>query len=318
MKHEDEFKRYEGLLGKILYLLPWINKPLNIPLFGVKGAGKSYFVFSLNMFLSMRKMGNAEGTAKDYLNKSWGTILQEELLPITQGNWDIDLVVKEVYNTDHTTILSRQADFEAGVTGETDSDSYFDDDEEQSLQETQKISTRFFLRTNDLSGQEFISAMKQLSEPTSELGDDPITKKFIQVVQDGDGCSMVVDLVRRTLTAEQYKKDRDKYIREAFAEQLVPLARGLELALRNQRDPKSRYPVFLVFPKRDIHGLNSREISNLASRMFAMTFASLEAKVSIHIHSVQNMGFQKDKNGDPTFSRGLGLFLASVYEAAVR
>lgn len=317
MKHEDEFKRYKGFLGKILYLLRLKEKNLNIPLFGVKGSGKSYFVLSLNMFLSLRKMGYAKGITKDYLNVAWAEILKGVVISITQGYWDVDLVVNEVYSIDHGTILQRQASFEAGVTGVTDLDSYLDD-EEQSLLEAGKISTRFFLRTNDLSGQEFTSAMKQLSEPTSELGDDPITKKFIQVVRDGDGCSMVVDLVRQNLTAEQYKKDRDKYIREAFAEQLVPLARGLELALRNQRDPKRRYPVFLVFPKRDIHGLNSREISDLASRMFAMTFASLEAKVSIHIHSVQNMGFQKDKNGDKTFSRGLGLFLASVYEAAVR
>ena len=47
--------------------------------------------------------------------------------------------------------------------------------------------------------------------------------------------------------------------------------------------------------------------------MFAMTFARLEEKVSIHIHSIQNMGFEQDENGDPIVSRGLGQFLADVY-----
>lgn len=155
--------------------------------------------------------------------------------------------------------------------------------------------------------------MAQLSEPTMELGGDPMTQKFIQVVRDGNGSVMVIDLVRENLTAEEYQTNRERYIRQAFAEQLVPLARGIELALRNQRDLDNRYPLFLIFPKRDIHGLNSYQLNDLALRMFAMTFARLEEKVSIHIHSIQNMGFEQDENGDPIVSRGLGQFLADVY-----
>ncbi len=309
MKQDPDFKRYKGIFGQVLYRLGLIEKSLNIPLFGVKGAGKSYFLLSLGMFISSRKLGKPEGLTEDLLNGYWADILKGNLISITQGKWDVDLLVKHVYSSDHKITVQRQSYFQAGITN---SDPYLDDDE-QPTSDLDKLPTRIFLRTNDISGQEFTAAMEQLSEPTRELGGDPMTQKFIQVVRDGNGSVMVVDLVRGNLTAEKYQQDRDKYIRAAFGEQLVPLARGLELALRNQRDPKSRYPLFLVFPKRDIHGLNSKELNDLAQRMFAMTFARLEEKVSIHIHSVQNMGFEQDENGDLKFSRGLGQFLADVY-----
>lgn len=309
MKQDPEFKRYKGIVAQILYRLGLIEKSLNMPLFGVKGAGKSYFLFSLGMFISARKLGQPEGLTEDLLNGYWSQILKGDLISITQGKWDVDLLVKQVYSKDFDLASERQAFFKVNVK------SFEEDleDNEQPSSYSDTLSTRIFLRTNDISGQEFASAMTQLSEPTAQLGGDPMTQKFIQVVRDGNGVVVVVDLVRDNLTAQQYQQNREKYIREAFGEQLVPLARGLELALRNQRDPNSRYPLFLVFPKRDIHGLNSQELNDLAQRMFAMTFARLEEKVSIHIHSIQNMGFEKDENGDPTVSKGLGLFLADVY-----
>ncbi len=311
MKLDPEFKRYKGILGQVLYRLGFIEKSLNIPLFGVKGAGKSYFLFSLGMFLAhpLRKLGKPEGLSEDLLNGYWAEILKGNVISITQGKFDVDLLVRQVYSGDHEVAVERQAYFESGVI-----DWYHNlDDVEQPATNSDKLATRIFLRTNDISGQEFTSAMERLREPTTELGGDPMTGKFIQVVRDGDGCVMIIDLVRVNLTAEQYKKDRARYIREALGEQLVPLARGLELALRNQRDPKRRYPLFLVFPKRDIHGLNSQDLTDLFQRMFAMTIARLEEKISIHVHSIQNMGFEEDENGDLKFSRGLGQFLASVY-----
>ncbi|WP_069790876.1 hypothetical protein A5482_015725 (plasmid) [Cyanobacterium sp. IPPAS B-1200] len=311
MKQNSEFKRYNTIWAKIFYRFGLIEKSINVPLFGVKGAGKSYFLLSLGMFLSTRKLGKPEAITEDLLNQYWAEILKGNLISITQGKWDVDLLVKQIYSKDHKISIERQTIFQAGGVGSD----LFLDDEEQFSSDSDKLSTRIFLRTNDISGQEFTLAMNQLSEPTIELGGDPITKKFIQVVRDGNGAVMVIDLVRKNCTAEQYRQNRDKYVREAFGEQLVPLARGLELALRNQRDPDSRYPLFLVFPKRDIHRLNSQELNDLAQRMFAMTFARLEEKVSIHIHSIQNMGFEKDEKGDLTFSKGLGLFLADIYSA---
>ena len=308
MKQEPDFKRYKGILAKILYRLGLIPKSLNLPLFGIKGAGKSYFLLSLGMFISRRKLGKPENLSDDLLNSYWAEILSGNPISITQGKWDVDLLITQVYSSDHKITLERQTSFEAGVLSP---DQY--DDQEQFLLDADRLSTRIFLRTNDLSGQEFTTAMAQLSEPTMELGGDPMTQKFIQVVRDGNGSVMVIDLVRENLTAEEYQTNRERYIRQAFAEQLVPLARGIELALQNQRDLDNRYPLFLIFPKRDIHGLNSYQLNDLALSMFAMTFARLEEKVSIHIHSIQNMGFEQDENGDPIVSRGLGQFLADVY-----
>jgi hypothetical protein len=310
MKEDLEFSRYKGILFKILYHFGQIPKSLNLPLFGVKGAGKSYFLLSLGMFISLptRRLGKPENLTDDILNQYWTEVLSGNLISITQSKWDVDLLIKKVYSTDHEIVVRRQACFQIGVS---DSD-HFDDQEQPELDEN-KLSTRIFLRTNDLSGQDFCTAMTKLREPTMELGGDLITKKFIQVVRDGDGSVVIIDIVRENLTVDQYRKERTKYIRQAFVEQLVPVARGIELALMNQRKRNKRYPLFLVFPKRDIHGLNAKELNELAQRMFAMTFARLEDKVSIHIHSIQNMGFEKDKNGNPTVSRGLGQFLADVY-----
>lgn len=308
MKQDTEFKRYKGIMAIILYRLGLIPKSLNLPLFGVKGAGKSYFLLSLGMFISRRKLGKPQNLSDDLLNSYWSEVLSGNLISITQGKWDVDLLITQVYSADHQIAIEKQTSLNAGILT---SDSY--QDQEQALSDSDRLSTRIFLRTNDLSGEEFTAAMTQLSEPTMELGGDPMTKKFIQVVRDGNGSVMVIDLVRQNLTAEQYQKNREQYIRQAFGEQLVPLARGIELALRNQRDPNNRYPLFLIFPKRDIHGLNSQQLYDLTHRMFAMTFARLEEKVSIHIHSIQNMGFEQDEQGDPTVSVGIGQFLADVY-----
>lgn len=308
MKQDTEFKRYKGILGKILYRLGLIPQSLNLPLFGVKGAGKSYFLLSLGMFISLRKLGKPQNLSDDVLNSYWSEVLNGNPISITQGKWDVDLLIGQVYSSDHRIAVERQTLLQANLESTERTD-----DREQPPSDSDTLSTRIFLRTNDLSGQEFTDAMARLGEPTIEFAGDPATRKFIQVVQEGDGSVMVIDLVRENLTALDYLKNRDQYIRQAFGEQLVPLARGIELALRNQRSSKKKYPLFLIFPKRDIHGLDSQELYKLAHRMFAMTFARLEEKVSIHIHSIQNMGFEADENGDLTLSRGVGLFLADLY-----
>lgn len=308
MTQTTEFKRYKGIIGKMLYRLGVVQQSFNLPLFGLQGVGKSYFLLSLGMFISRRKLGKPANMTGDLLNSYWAEILSGNPISITQGKWDVDLLIDRIYTNDLKIALERQAFFDKGLEHIEHSEDY-----EQLLADADKLSTRIFLRTNDISGQEFSDAMRQLREPTRELGGDPMSKKFIQVVKNGDGAVMVMDLVRQNLTAAEYQKHREHYIHQAFAEQLVPLARGIELAFRNQRDFKIRYPLFLVFPKRDIHGLSSNELNNLVNRMFAMTFARLEEKVSIHIHSIQNMGFEKDEHNDPTISRGLGQFLADIY-----
>lgn len=178
MKQDPEFKRYKGIIGKILYRLGLIPKSLNLPLFGVKGAGKSYFLLSLGMFISTRKLGKPENLSDDLLNIYFTEVLNGNLISITQGKLDVDLLITQVYSTDHKITLERQTYLEAGVTS---FEQY--DDQEQPPSDSNKLSTKIFLRTNDLSGQEFISAMEKLREPTTDLGGDPMTKKFIQVVQ---------------------------------------------------------------------------------------------------------------------------------------
>lgn len=300
-------KRYGGRLGKVLIRMGLSPSYKSLPLFGVQGAGKSYFILSLGHFISARGLGNVMGESADYINQFLPAMMRGDRLDATAGYRDMNIKVERVYRQDHEKVF-----------GELDPMDVFAHLEHDKADEADKKSdtvfANFVLSTKDLSGAQFKDAMDRLSDPTARLGADPQTQRFLEILDGGDGAIIVVDVVRQEMTREQFASDKKKYIRMALAEQVVPLVRGIQLSLMRGKK-EGRFPLFLVFTKRDIHGLSRRELESIVREVFAILLANLDRRVVLRIHSVQNIGFEVDVDAFlemETKTEGVGLFLADV------
>lgn len=300
-------KRYQGWLGKVFIRLGLSPSYKNLPLFGVQGAGKSYFLLSLGYFISARKLGSVLGESADYINQFLPVMMRGERLDATPGYRDMNLKVERVYRSDHDRLF-RELDPLDPIA------QHHRDLATEAELDTEGQYANFVLSTKDLSGTQFKDAMDRLSDPSSRLGGDPQTQRFLQVLEGGDGAIVVVDVVRQEMTAEQFTADRKRYIRLALAEQVVPLVRGIQLSLLRGKQ-EGRFPLFLVFTKRDIHGLSRHELEAIVREVFAILLANLDKRVMLRIHSVQNIGFGVDPDSFLEMelkSEGVGLFLADV------
>lgn len=305
-------KQRKGFIGWLMTKLSLQAKFAHVPTIGIHGAGKSYFNFSNGYFISQRNLGKLVGANRDYLDGLQPAIMRHEKLDATQGYKDLSLLVQHVYHDDFERIAEEIACEKIGVAfGDHNSNG-------ETHASSDALPCNILLTTNDLSGTEFAQAMERLREPSAEIGGDPITRNFLQVVQNADGLTVVVDVVRRIEDPEEFDRAAEKHIRHAFAEQVEPLARGIELAIsrKRRRNRNKAFPVFLVFTKRDIHGMGRARLKELTDVIFALMLARLrESNVQIRIHSVQNMGFKKSSESDLLHldSVGVGLYLADLF-----
>lgn len=284
-----------------------------IPIFGVQAAGKTYFIHSLAYFISRRGLGSVVGDhSRDYMYRLKPALLRGEPLDATSGFRDIELQIDQVYFQDFEEVMT-----------ETHLRQYlpesFQDEDEDVPEEEEKgsetVSCNLVLSTNDLSGLQFTQAMMRLSEPSANLGGDARTKPFLKVLNACQGAIAVIDIVRKNITAEEFKQDRKELIRQNLAEQVIPLLRGVELALRNRKNSKQIFPLFLIFTKRDVHQLDRQELTEIVWEIFPILLARYKNQIWVRIHSVQNIGFGQNMDPDAylqSHSQGLGMFLADL------
>ena len=307
-------KRRTGMLGWLLTALNLQPRYAHVPTIGVQGAGKSYFIFSNGYFISKRGLGQLVGQNQDYLDSLQPVIMRREPLDATQGYKDLSLLVEHIYDADFQRIADEVGCEKLGIaTSEPATQG------EASPTDEAKLRCNILMTTNDLSGLEFAQAMQRLREPNAELGGDPVTRNFLDVVRNADGLTVIVDIVRGIQSQEEFAREAEAHIRHAFAEQVEPLARGIELAISRQRRRSRRgaFPVFLVFTKRDIHGLGRERLEEMTDVIFALMLARLRrSNVQIRIHSVQSMGFKQAGESDTLLnsdSVGIGLYLADLF-----
>ncbi len=304
------FKHRTDGLGRFLAKLGLAPNYKHIPIFGIQGAGKSYFIMSMGYFISYRNLGRVVGESADYIMQFIPVMLRGERLDATPGYRDLDLKVDRVYQSDHDTLYDALDQYDALVLGLRREEKI---SEEDVGSETRPAN--YLLSTNDLSGTQFKDAMERLSEPSAKLGGDAQTQRFLEVLEGGDGAIVVVDIVRREMSPEQFAFDRNNIIRRALAEQVVPLVRGIQLSLLRGNRRNKIFPLFLVFPKRDIHQLSRQQLKTIINEVFALLLANLDERVVIRIHSVQNLGFGVDTESYLALERkteGIGLFIADV------
>ncbi len=307
MKEKYLFKQRRGWLGRILIRLGLAPNHKRVPIFGIQAVGKSYFIFSIAYFVSHKRLGKVIGEGADFINRVIPFMLERKPLDATTGNRDIELLISQIFYSDFMRVTDELAREKAGLNPYQHDPSLL-----SGLEPDAMTPSNLFLSTNDLSGLEFKNAMLALSEPNMRFHDDPLTKKFMGVVERCDGIVAIVDLVRRH-TRENFVFGRDQ-IRKALAEQVLPLIRGIELAIERGNYENRVFPLFLVFTKKDVHCQSREVLDAMVREIFAIMLARLEDKVKLRIHAVTNMGFGEDTdsllNKD---SEGIGMILADLH-----
>jgi len=316
------FKHRNGTLGRLLSALGAMPRHKRIPVFGIQGVGKSYFILSVAYFISTRNLGKVSGESADYVTRFLPVMMRGERLDATPGYRDIDLEINHIYRTNYEqldTVAARSRVWQPPYmtplpeTPETPEAEVSYDEQQR---DSELIQCDFLISTNDLSGTQFKDSVERLAEPTARLGGDPQTQRFLQVLEAGEGAIIVVDVVRREMTTEEFTRHAVKYIRDALAEQVVPLARGIQLSIMKGNRRNKVFPLFLVFTKRDIHQLTRARLEQIFREVFAIPLANLENHVKVRIHSVQNIGFGVDPDSIIDMegqSEGIGFFLADLY-----
>jgi hypothetical protein len=314
-------KRRDGALGRLLVRLGLAPRHKRIPVFGIQGVGKSYFILSVAYFISKRSLGKVIGASADYVTNLLPVMMLGERLDATPGYRDIDLEVNHIYRANYEQL-------DGAASGDAEwrpSKSFLDDASESGQtqeqygeqgQDSELIPCEFMISTNDLSGTQFKDAVGRLAEPTARLGGDPQTQRFLQVLEAGEGAIIVVDVVRQEMTTDEFTQEARRHIRRALAEQVVPLARGIQLSIMKGSKRNKVFPLFLVFTKRDIHQLSRAELEKIVKEVFAILLANLEAHVKVRVHSVQNIGFGVDPESVLEMegqTEGIGFFLADLY-----
>lgn len=235
-----------------------------LPIIGVKNAGKTYFLVSLGYLVSEYRWGEPTADTATYFYDCLREVIAGRPIPATApGMREIEITLNKVLAGD------------------------------------KEIKTNLLLTTKEFSGAEYERAMEMLTRVEEEsFTSAPELKKFYEMFSGSHGCIVIIDLVRDAkITPDEFKKHRDEYIRKAFAEQISPLAKGVELFLRGRRIWSA--PLFFVFTKSDVHNLSREEIRRYLNKIMAMSLARLEQKnVWIRIHSVSSVGWggQKSKN----------------------
>lgn len=316
-------RQREGALRRLLVGLGLAPRHKRIPVFGIHGVGKSYFILSVAYFISKRGLGKVVGESADYVEGFIPVMMRGERLDATQGYRDIDLEVSRIYRANYEQVSGTQHGGDGVwqppyMTPLTDAPEAQEPEEHYGEQDKDGdlIHCDFLLSTNDLSGTQFKDAVGRMAEPTSKLGGDPQTRRFLEVLEEGEGAIIIVDVVRREMTTEEFTRDTVRYIRSALAEQVMPLARGIQLSILKRSRRNKVFPLFLVFTKRDIHQLSCDRLEQIVKEVFAILLANLEEHVKVRIHSVQNIGFGIDPESVLEMegqTEGVGFFLADLY-----
>ncbi|MEM3563805.1 MAG: hypothetical protein QXR19_11280 [Candidatus Jordarchaeaceae archaeon] len=240
--------------GKPDSLAKWGKR---IPVLGVRGSGKSYFLCSLAYVVSRYGWGSPDNETSLYISDMLSYVLKGEPIPTTYKSRPISVELREV-----------------------------------NLGDGKKKRLNIILSTEDYSGQEYEDAMKQLREGGLSGQLSGTVEKFRQMILNSKGIIIIVDLVGRTpTTPQEFEIGRDKRILNALSEQVSPLATGIELLLSSGKDI-SKKPFFFVFTKSDIHRLTTEQVSEHFDKVMAIPMSRLIRQgVIIKKYAVSSVGW---------------------------
>lgn len=242
----------------------WRSTERKLPLLGVRGAGKTYFLLSLGYLVSEKGWGQVVGQEGSvYLEELLPYVFDERPIPPTRGNYPVEIEVDTV-------------DF-YGPDGHLEYD------------------CEFVVSTEDFSGGEFENAMSAVE--TGGGFDQGPAAKFRDLYAAVDGLVVVVDLVQGA-DPGAFRDGREDQVVDALSNQVVPLAKGLEMALANSE--MEGKPIYFVFSKADVHGMDVVEIEEHFRRVMAIPLARLENRgCEIQKYSVSAVGWADPDDASP-------------------
>lgn len=232
------------------------SKKIRLPIVGVQGAGKTYFFLCLGYLVSLKGLGEVSGVSHVYFSKLLEYVLRNEPIPATEKDVPIRIEIR----------------IPKSIKGGT---------------------KRIVITSRDISGKEFETAMRLYAEDPIHAFNNKSVRKFIDLYRKVDGLLVVIDIVRDKKSYEEFVKDKDKNIRRAFAEQVLPLARVVETAIEHKQ-VKGK-PIFFIFTKSDIHRCSLDELNEYLRRILAMTLVRLRNRGAIiKVHATSAIGWGMD------------------------
>ena len=258
--------------------MPLLRTRKHVPIVGVANAGKTYFITTMVYFVSIMGWGTLDESCTHYFEELLGYVLRGEPIPPTKSG--IKRVILHVDRVVYGGVEKR---------------------------------VKFTLSTADISGAQFETAMIALNEQISSGGLEREStssrdlEEVLRLLRRVHGLIAIVDITRHLSDTSSKKKA----VLKALGQQAVPLLRAFQYALGHSR---SRKPLFLVFTKKDIHGMEGEELEGLVRYAYAPILAILKKKgVIIRCYAVTSVGWSRD---DLSFFKGEG-FDKLLYDLAV-
>ena len=284
---------------------------LKVPILGIEACGKTTFAWGIGRTLIKNNWGSPR--ERDYWLQIDPQMLNNQPLDATLGQKALSFDFKRctfaldspewrelagLYHSPSEQRTSRVADL----------------DENQGLV---TFRTDLLLSTHDISGGDFNSCMQKLSRPASHPESDPDVRRFMNLLRASDGLIVVMDLARRILTREEFQalpdQQRKEHILQALAEQVLPLCRGLEMAMRVNSNMEGK-PVIFAYTKSDIHGLSEDYVQRNLLTAYPMLIQALrERGVDISICCLSYEGAHLVDSGSVEFRvRGVDTLLTRL------
>ncbi len=248
--------RLRGLAGRR-------RRSVKVPILGVEACGKSSLIFTLGQYISLHGMGHISMESGDLFGELLSHVAAGRPLPATTRMEKFELHVNRVPEADG---------------GNTEVDMILSSEDIPGLQFRDLVDE---LRTNpDLSTWK--------AGPTKQ-----ILGQFTKLLTSCDGFLFIIDLTRRSKTAEGEASNED--IWAAFGDQIKPIMTGIQLASKMNQE-MARKPVFFIFSKPDLHGLTPEEVRAYFRRVMAIPLAQLRGKlINVRHYNVRCAGWQMDE-----------------------
>ncbi|MEM7354702.1 MAG: hypothetical protein AAF657_28090 [Acidobacteriota bacterium] len=243
-------------------LEPRAGQRKKIPILGVEACGKSSLILTLGQYVSLHGMGHISMSSSNLFSELLSHVAAGRPLPASAGFEQFELFIKSVPEADggHTAV-------------------------------------DMILSSEDIPGKQFRALVDELrvnpnlaswkAGPTRQ-----ILEKFAQLLSSCDGFIFIIDLVRDKQKA--FASGSKEHIWTAFADQIKPIMTGILLASK-MNAVMAHKPIFFVFSKPDLHGLDSAEVREHFRRGMAIPLAQLRGElINVRHYNVQCAGWEMD------------------------
>ncbi len=238
------------------------GKRRKVPILGVEGCGKSSLILTLGQYISLHAMGRISMSSSNLFGELLSHVAAGRPLPATTRMEKFELQLQRVP--------------ESGG-GHTKVDLTLSSEDIPGLQ--------FRDLVNELRINPDLSAWK--AGPTKK-----ILEQFTELLTSCDGFIFIIDLARdRKLDTGEESRD---HIWAAFGDQIKPIMTGILLASK-MNAVMARKPIFFVFSKPDLHGLEPEEVREHFRRGMAIPLAQLRGElINVRHYNVQCAGWEMD------------------------